>query len=375
MAGIYLHIPFCKQACVYCNFHFSTRLKNKGAMLQALLREAELRQAFVGKQTVESIYLGGGTPSLLSAREINQLLAKIQSLYSVSATAEITLEANPDDLSPAYLEALRQTAVNRLSIGIQSFRESDLQFMNRAHTAKDSLRCLQQAQEAGFTNLTVDLIYGLPHYPLSAWRDALQRLKDFGVPHFSAYALTVEPKTALNHQIEKGKLAPLEETLAADHFAELQAFARQNNYHHYELSNLAQPGHQAMHNSSYWQGKTYLGLGPAAHSFTPGLRTWNVANNTVYLKALDQNQLPLTSETLSLPDQYNEYVMTALRLEKGLDLSHLKAKFGTTYHDYAIEQAKALLQQGRLQRKGSQIFIPPQQRFYSDGLAAELFWV
>ncbi len=375
MAGIYLHIPFCKQACVYCNFHFSTRLQNKGALLKTLIREARLRQDFTEGEVIDSIYFGGGTPSLLSASEIESLLEDLHQLFPVSAAAEITLEANPDDLKPGYLQELAQTPVNRLSIGLQSFRESDLQFMNRAHNAQEAMQCAVLAQDAGFSNLTVDLIYGLPDYGVDEWQGALARIKELEVPHFSAYALTVEPKTALHHQIEKGKRAPLDEELAARHFETLQEFATRAGYRHYELSNLALPGFEAVHNSSYWQGKTYLGLGPAAHSFRPGERLWNVANNTLYLQALEKNELPLESEKLSLRDQYNERVMTALRLEEGLSLSQVEKVFGKPYRLYAEQQAQALLQKGRLVQEENRLVIPPAWRFHSDGLAAELFWV
>lgn len=375
MAGIYLHIPYCKQACVYCNFHFSTQQKNKGAMLLALSREAELRQDFLGQQPINSIYFGGGTPSLLSAQEITTLVQKMKALFKVSATAEITLEANPDDLNPAYLEALAQSPVNRLSIGIQSFREVDLKFMKRAHSAKESVVCIQQAQQAGFTNLTVDLIYGLPNYSVSAWRDALIRVSEMGIPHFAAYALTVEPKTVLNHQIAQGQRPPLDENLAAQHFKAAQDFGLEYGYQHYELSNFAKPGSYAYHNAGYWQGVTYLGLGPGAHSHTAGMRCWNVANNSKYLAALQKEELPLESEKLSLADQYNEFLMTNLRLKEGVDLTDLEKRFGSELANYALKSAKSLLAQGRLVLNQNQLYIPPHQRFYSDGLAADLFKV
>jgi oxygen-independent coproporphyrinogen-3 oxidase len=375
MAGIYLHIPFCKQACVYCDFHFSTSLKNKEALVSALLREAELRQDFIGDTTVNSIYFGGGTPSLLSAPELQKIISGLQQLFNLNPQAEITLEANPDDLKPAYLNALAQTPVNRLSIGLQSFRPQDLRFMNRAHSAQESLQSIKQAQAAGFTNLTIDLIYGLPNYPVGAWRDALWQVQDLGVPHFSAYALTVEPKTALLYQIEKGKLPPLDEALAAQHFEALQNFTKETNYVHYELSSISLPGFEAKHNASYWQGVPYLGLGPSAHGYKKGQRSWNVRNNTFYLKAIEKNELALEQENLSLADEYNERVMTQLRLASGLSLSALEKDFGASYLHYALKQAQKLLTHGQLVKEGDWLKIAETQRFYSDGLAAELFWV
>lgn len=375
MAGIYLHIPFCKQACVYCDFHFSTSLKNKEALVAALLREAELRQDFIGDATVNSIYFGGGTPSLLSAPELQKIINHLSTLFKIDPQAEITLEANPDDLKAAYLEALALTPINRLSIGLQSFRPQDLRFMNRAHSAQESLQSIKQAQAAGFTNLTIDLIYGLPNYPLGAWRDALRQVQDLGVPHFSAYALTVEPKTALKHQIEKGKLAPLDEALAAQHFEALQNFTKKTRYVHYELSSISLPGFEAKHNASYWQGVPYLGLGPSAHGYKKGQRSWNVRNNSLYLKAIEKNQLPLEQENLSLADEYNERIMTQLRLAEGLNLPALEKDFGAKYLHYALQQAHKLLTNGQLLREGDWLKIRDAQRFYSDGLAAELFWV
>ena len=375
MAGIYLHIPFCKQACVYCDFHFSTSLKNKEALVSALLREAELRQDFIGDTTVNSIYFGGGTPSLLSAPELQKIIGGLQQLFNLNPQAEITLEANPDDLKPAYLDALAQTPVNRLSIGLQSFRPQDLRFMNRAHSAQESLQSIKQAQTAGFTNLTIDLIYGLPNYPVSAWRDALKQVQDLGVPHFSAYALTVEPKTALLYQIEKGKLPPLDEALAAQHFKALQNFTEKTDYVHYELSSISLRGFEAKHNASYWQGVPYLGLGPSAHSYKKGHRSWNVRNNNQYLKSLEKNKLPLQQESLSLADEYNERIMTQLRLAKGLNVNTLEKDFGPNYSQYALQQAQKLIQSGQFIQEGNQLKIAASQRFYSDGLAAELFWV
>ncbi|MEM1220964.1 MAG: radical SAM family heme chaperone HemW, partial [Bacteroidota bacterium] len=291
MAGIYLHIPFCKQACHYCNFHFSTSLRKKTEMVEALLREIDLRHDYLSDRQLRSIYLGGGTPSLLTGSELEQLFERIDQYFTIAPDAEITLEANPDDLSREYLSALAKSPVNRLSIGVQSFFAEDLAFMNRAHTAEEADRCIRLAQDAGFSNMSIDLIYGSPTTPLEHWIQNLEKSIALGVPHLSTYALTVEPKTALEHFVAKGKVpAPKDEHMEEQFMAMLDRLEAAG-YEHYEISNWAKPGHYAVHNTSYWQGIPYLGIGPSAHSYDGQSRQWTIANNARYMAGLTDDQI------------------------------------------------------------------------------------
>ena len=331
MSGLYLHIPFCRQACHYCDFHFSTSLARKPAVLAALAREAELRADYFGPAAapVSSIYFGGGTPSLLSTDELNELFEVIQRHFPWEANAEITLEANPDDLTAAWLTGLRTTPVNRLSIGIQSFHEPHLQLMNRAHSAAEAAACVQLAQDAGFENLSIDLIYGIPAPDHGIWTRDLETALALGAPHLSAYALTVEPRTALGRWTEKGRFQPSTDDFTAQQFEQLTATLTSAGYEHYEISNFAWPGREARHNSAYWQGAPYLGLGPSAHSFDGrSTRQANVASNAAYLTALGKGELAATTEHLTPTDRANEYLMTALRTSRGLDLTRLRDEMG-----------------------------------------------
>jgi oxygen-independent coproporphyrinogen-3 oxidase len=373
MAGVYVHIPFCRQACAYCDFHFSTLSRDREAMPQAILQELNLRKDYLPSKEINSIYFGGGTPSILQPEIIQTLIDGLKQVYQCSATAEITLEANPDDLTDAYLKGLAQTEVNRLSIGIQSFKDEDLQLMNRAHNAAEARQCLDLARAYGFKDLSIDLIYGIPHQKPEEWQWQLEQLLQFEVPHFSAYALTVEPKTALAKWVDSGKLK-VDEEQAAQHFKQLQDFASAHGYAHYELSNFARPDSKAKHNTAYWHGEAYLGLGPAAHSYNGSSRQSNVANNALYLKAIAQGNLPMEEEHLSIEDRYNEWLMTGLRLQEGLSLAQL-AQYPTELGDYFNQQSKRLIAKGQLQEQEGRIFIPLEKRFFSDGIAAELFYI
>lgn len=376
MAGIYIHVPFCRKACTYCNFHFSTSLKNVETYQAALLREITLQKDFFAPNTaINSVYWGGGTPSILSASAIDEIWNHLHKYFQLSPDAEVTLEANPDDLSPTYLQALAQTPVNRLSIGVQSFRDNDLQLMNRSHSALQAIESLENAQKFGFKNLSIDLIYGLPQMDSRQWQQQLDRLKEFDIPHFSAYALTVEPKTVLAHQIKTGKQPPVEEDQAAEHFALLQKFAHEQAYEHYEISNLAKAGHQAKHNSAYWQQLPYLGLGPAAHSYRPPYRRWNVASNALYIKALQNAKIPYEQEELTLTDVYNEYVMTRLRLRDGVDKRYIENHFSAEIRKHWHKETKRLEQNDKLKQNGNYMYIPEKKMFMSDGIAEQLFYV
>jgi oxygen-independent coproporphyrinogen III oxidase len=375
MAGIYLHIPFCKQACHYCNFHFSTSLKSKDTLLEMLKQEISLQKDYLENAPIETVYFGGGTPSLLSADEINQIFDVLNQYHTISRDAEVTLEANPDDLSEAKLKGFRQTPVNRLSIGIQSFSETDLRYMNRAHNADEAKNCVQLAQSLGFQNLTVDLIYGSPTTSDAQWLENLETVVGFDVPHLSCYCLTVEPDTALGRFVEKGKVAPVSDAHGAKQFDVLMSFLKEKGYDHYEISNFAKPNQYAKHNSNYWAGVPYLGLGPSAHSFNGTSRQWNVANNANYIKKIGQNLVPFEIEHLTTAQRYNEYVMTSLRTMWGCNLEKIKT-FGNDFYTYFLENSLPFLEKGLILKKNNDYFIlSDQARFRADGIAAELFWV
>mgnify|MGYP000555725113 CR=1 FL=1 len=382
MAGIYIHIPFCKQACFYCDFHFSTSLKKKDKLISCLQKELVLRKDELKNETIETIYFGGGTPSLLSTEEIQSILKTIEENYKVIEDPEITLEANPDDLSEATILELAKSKVNRLSIGVQSFFEEDLKSMNRAHNAKEAKNCLSMATRH-FENITVDLIYGIPNMTNERWKENLQILFDFGINHISSYALTVEPKTALDSFIKQGKFPKLEEQVARVHFDILVAETQKQGFVHYEISNFGKPAYFSKHNTSYWQGKKYIGIGPSAHSFNKTHRSWNVANNAKYINSLQENRLPNEIEELSINDQFNEYIMTGLRTIWGVSLEKVKTDFGSRYKDDLLKSAEKFIQQELLvvtssdfdENKNCIVKLKTTQKgkFLADGLASELF--
>lgn len=344
MAGLYLHIPFCRQACHYCDFHFSTSLGRKDEILAALATEIALRREYLGPSpTLDTVYFGGGTPSLLSADELRRLFDVIGQHFRIAPDAEITLEANPDDLTAAWLIGLRTTPINRLSLGIQSFHEPHLRLMNRAHSAAEALRCARAAQDAGFDNLSIDLIYGIPTDPAGdhdIWARDLETALSLNAPHLSAYALTIEPDTALGRWTAKGRFRPAPDEFTARQFEMLVAALTAGGYAHYEISNFARPGCEARHNSAYWDGVAYLGIGPSAHSFDGDRsRQANVASNAKYIAALARGTVPATVEHLTLTDRANEYLMTALRTSRGVDLSRMREVFS---RDLAAEHASYL---------------------------------
>lgn len=378
MPGIYLHIPFCKQACHYCNFHFSTSLRQKGAMVKAIVQELEWQKDYLADAEISSIYFGGGTPSLLSDQELELIFSKIYQLHKVRPNAEITLEANPDDLSLDKLKALRNSPVNRLSIGIQSFAEEDLRFMNRAHNAEEAITCIENALAQGFPNLTLDLIYGAPTTSHAQWAKNLDTIFQYPIPHLSAYCLTVEPKTALDHFVRQGKTAPVDEEHANAQFLYLMEATQAQGYEHYEISNFAKPGHYARHNSSYWLGDPYLGIGPAAHSFNGLSRQWNVANNAKYLKIFEDDQLKTLEgtglferETLDPATRYNEYVMTGLRTVWGCDLQ----KIEPTFQSFFLENIQPFIAQGQVLVQEQKYRLSPSGKFIADHIASELFFI
>ncbi|MGB5378384.1 radical SAM family heme chaperone HemW [Muriicola sp.] len=372
MAGIYIHIPFCKQACHYCDFHFSTQLKKKDEMLWALQEELRLRANEFQDTTVSTIYFGGGTPSVLSASEIEQLIQTAYSHYKVEESPEITLEANPDDLSSQKLTELAASPVNRLSIGVQSFFEEDLKLMNRAHSEKQAKDSLKQASQL-FSNISIDLIYGIPFLDDAKWETNIKTALSYGISHISSYALTVEPRTALKKFIEKGIIPDVDDAQAEAQFQHLVTSLEQEGFLHYELSNFGKPGFFSKNNSAYWQGKSYLGIGPSAHSFSGTQRSWNIANNAKYIQGIKTGELPQEMETLSQRDRYNEYVMTGLRTMWGVSLTRVSEEFGSHFKDYLLQQAERHIAARFLFLDGDTLLVTKQGKFLSDGLAADLF--
>jgi oxygen-independent coproporphyrinogen-3 oxidase len=373
-ASIYLHIPFCKQACVYCNFHFSTSLKYKDDVLNAILKELEMRRDYLQDAAIETIYFGGGTPSLLSANEINRIFETILKFYPVNSLKEFTIEANPDDLSKEYLRSLRKTPINRFSIGVQSFREEDLLYMNRAHNAQEADYAIKAAQDAGFSNLSIDLIYGTPGLTDTAWKHNLSKVAELSIPHFSSYALTVEDKTALQHAILNKKAAPVDAEQSAGQFEILMEQSAIMGYEHYEISNLALPGHHAIHNTNYWRGHQYLGIGPSAHSFDGISRRWNVANNVMYAKnILQEHKLPYEEEKLTPTEHLNEYIMTSLRTMWGCDLDKIAKEWDSSLAA-TVEKSSHLFQEKRwLKQEGKKLILTNEGKLFADKIAAEMF--
>ncbi len=373
MAGIYIHIPFCQKACIYCNFHFSTSLSSKHEMVKAIANEAFLRKDFI-KEKVSTIYLGGGTPSLLNSIDLHEILKTIHSCYSVSTDAEISLEANPDDISPDRLAEWRNAGINRLSVGIQSFHDPELKWMNRGHDAKRSLQCLKEIKEASFDNFSADLIFGSMMSDSSALLHNLEILLDLELPHISAYGLTVEPRTRLQKMVASGKaLAPEEETQAKG-FLLLSEKLEAAGYEHYEISNYAKPGYRSKHNSAYWNGAAYLGLGPSAHSFDgQRTRSWNIADNKQYMEAIAIKKLPSQSEILSEQEIFNEHMMLGLRKMEGINLLELANLFGEEVRKEFEMRTAVYISTGLIERKADNLILTRQGKLQADGIAAALF--
>ncbi|WP_299834603.1 radical SAM family heme chaperone HemW [uncultured Tenacibaculum sp.] len=372
MSGIYIHIPFCKQACYYCDFHFSTSLKRKEEMIDAIISELTMRKSEFNNEEVKTIYFGGGTPSVLSQKEIDRIITAVYENYKVVENPEITLEANPDDLSAERIENLASSTVNRLSIGIQSFFEKDLKLMNRAHNAEEAKESLSLAIRH-FDNISIDLIYGIPNTTNEEWRENIQTALSFGVPHISSYALTVEPKTALESFIEKGIIDNVDDELAQEQFLILVDELNKAGFQHYELSNFGKEDFFSQNNSAYWQGKKYLGIGPSAHSFNGKQRGWNIANNALYIKKIKAGELPLEIEDLSITDRYNEYIMTGLRTIWGVSFQKIKEDFGVKYLAYLKMQAEKFILEDLLYIENETLKTTRKGKFLTDGIASDLF--
>lgn len=378
MSGIYIHIPFCKQACHYCDFHFSTSMKKKEEMVLALAKELQLRKNELQNELefsgVETIYFGGGTPSVLTVDEIQFLIDTVREHYAIAQNPEITLEANPDDLSEENLIAFAEIGINRLSIGVQSFFEEDLKLMNRAHDSAQAKKCLEIATRY-FDNISLDLIYGIPGMTNERWQKNIETALSFGIPHISSYALTVEPKTALNKLIQTGKVASPNDEVAQEHFMILVETLEANGFVHYELSNFGKENYFSRNNSAYWLGKKYIGIGPSAHSYDGDSRSWNIANNALYLKALQNDELPNEVEKLTLEDRYNEYIMTGLRTIWGVSLVRIEQEFGAKYLDYLKQQSQKFIVDGLLSITDDILKPTLKGKFLTDGIASDLFYL
>ncbi|MBC35846.1 MAG: coproporphyrinogen III oxidase [Bacteroidetes bacterium] len=373
MAGIYIHIPFCKQKCHYCNFFSVATLKNKEALIKSILQEIENRKDYLGNEEVKTIYFGGGTPSLLEIEELNLIFEQLHKHFKICKDAEITLEANPDDLNRTYLEQIKNSPINRFSIGIQSFHNDDLKYLNRIHSGEDALNSIKLAQDYGFENLTIDLIYGIPGLTMDKWKRNLELFYSLNIPHLSAYSLTVEPKTALDTLIRKKKLPNVKDEESIAHFKFLQKSVKENGYEHYEISNFSKPGYYSKHNSLYWLGAHYLGLGPSAHSFNGTSRQWNVSSLSRYIQGCEKNDPVFEKEILSKDQQFNEYIMTSLRTSWGCSLEHIQNIFGKQYLKKLELNISPFIKKEWVTLNSKTYFLTESGKLFADGIASDLF--
>lgn len=375
MAGLYLHIPFCAKRCLYCDFFSNTDSKWKAPFLSALLREMEIRKDYLGGEPLETVYFGGGTPSQLNASDFDRIFNAIARHFDLSLCTEITLEANPDDMTPAYIGSLGAFPFNRISMGIQSFDAADLHFLNRRHTREQAIRAVHTCQDRGLTNISVDLIYGLPGQTPDKWAANLEEALRLNVPHLSAYHLIYEEGTALYKLLEAGRVQPVDEESSVGFFSTLIDTLSAAGYEHYEISNFARPGFISRHNSSYWTGKKYLGLGPSAHSYNGTEREWNVSSLPIYIEGIEKGRPETEKELLDLHTQYNDFIITGLRTRWGIRPDEIRKKFGDELADYCQRQATPLLKQGLLIRQDEAIVLSRKGIFISDSLMSDLLWV
>ncbi len=373
MAGIYIHIPFCKTKCHYCNFFSMTSVKHKPAFISNLVREINMQKNYLGKDLVNTIYLGGGTPSLLDTSEIGLILNAVQSRFTVSNEVEITLEANPDDVNKQWVKEIKNTDINRLSLGVQSFFDDDLAYLNRVHSAEDAKSAIDILQDAGLSNITIDLIYGIPGLSQAKWEQNLDTFFAFDIPHLSAYALTVEEKTALYVKIKNKKAVSPDESAMVDQFKTLLSLTEDKEYIHYEISNFAKEGHYSRHNSIYWTGGHYLGLGPSAHSYNGFSRRWNKPSMKAWLDLEAYYNESFEEEVLTGDQRYNEYVMTSLRTIWGCDLDIVKQEFGDEYASMLLMGAQKFINDNSMILNGNSLFLTPKGKLFADGISAELF--
>ncbi|MGV0980152.1 radical SAM family heme chaperone HemW [Empedobacter falsenii] len=374
MAGIYIHIPFCKQKCSYCDFHFSTNLQHKSNLIQAINKELEIRKDEISAP-LETIYFGGGTPSILSEIELESIFETIYKNYSTKNLKEITLEANPDDLNKEKLNFLKSTPINRFSIGVQSFFEEDLKLMNRAHNAQEAETSIKLAQDFGFENITIDLIYGSTTTTNEMWKQNLQKAIELNVPHISSYALTVEEKTILDHQIKKGITKPVDEDRQNEQFQLLVDTLTSNDFIQYEISNFGKEDYFSLHNSNYWKGIQYLGIGPSAHSYNGKTRAWNIANNSKYIQTINENKLPQEIEVLNEVEQFNEMIMIGLRTIYGIDLNRINSEFSQPLVNSFYQELNQLINENLVEKKENKIILKPEAKFFADGIASRLFYI
>ena len=374
MAGIYIHIPFCRKACHYCNFHFSTSLGMAEAVQASIIKEISLRSSELNEE-VQTIYFGGGTPSILDPEAIDKMLQAIKAHYAISSNPEITLEANPDDITTEKARAWKQMGINRFSIGVQSFADENLHWMNRAHDASQSIQCIQTIRETGFDNFSIDLIYGTPGQTQEGWIKDLEKAIELKIPHLSCYALTVEEGTALHHMIGSGKKEKISPDEQAERFEALVQLSSLAGYSHYEISNLALPGKESKHNSAYWEGKPYLGFGPSAHSFSRTKRSWNIADNLQYIQSIEAGILPSEEETLREIDQLNEYIMTSLRSINGMQKDIIIARWGNDKLQTISTEIDQFIQSGKIMATENAWVLSGQGRFFADGIASSLFFL
>jgi len=373
VSGIYIHIPFCKQACHYCDFHFSTSLQNKDKLVSALCREIELRKDYLEKKEINTLYFGGGTPSLLDFKEIEKIIQEVSRHFTIATDAEITLEANPDDLSVAQLKELKAIGINRLSIGIQSFFDEDLALMNRSHNAEQATNAVQNARKAGFRNISIDLIYGLPNLSKDRWQENLSTAFALEIEHLSAYNLTVERKTALAHFVKEKKIILPPEQAVIEQFHTLIEQAQKHGFIHYEISNFCKEGMYSKHNTNYWKSEHYLGIGPSAHSYSGLSRQWNVANNNSYINNIGTQQSWYEQEVLSDEDKFNEYVMTRLRTIWGIDVEFVKTTFGSDKADTLVNHSRTYIASGDIQNSKENIILTPKGKLLADKIASDFF--
>ena len=374
MAGIYIHIPFCKQRCYYCDFHSSTEIQNKKELVNAILQEITLEKNYLAKKNIETIYFGGGTPSLLSSNEIQSLINKIGDNHTVVPNCEITLECNPDDLSIEYINSLKATSINRLSIGIQSFDDEQLQVMNRRHTANQAITAVKNCQDAGFDNISIDLIYGLPNMIQASWQQNILRAIDLNIQHISSYHLTIEKGTEFYKNLQKGLISEIPEDNSNLQFSTLIEFTEHAGFEHYEISNFALSGYQSKHNSSYWKQIKYLGLGPSAHSYNKLSRRWNISNNQKYIDDIRKGNINREFELLDKNAKYNEYVMTGLRTTWGVDIEYCNSEFGESLTQRFKRIIEVYIKQGNAVIEGRFYKLTKNGFFISDKIISDLFY-
>ncbi|PKQ63619.1 hypothetical protein BZG02_09405 [Labilibaculum filiforme] len=375
MSGVYFHIPFCRQLCHYCAFHKSISLQAKEDMLECLKLELKLRKDYLGDNSLTTIYFGGGTPSVYQANEIESLIEEVAKYFIIEPNAEITLEANPDDLTEKYLQELAKTRVNRLSVGIQSFHDEDLILMNRRHTGKEAFDAIRRAQAFGFDNISVDQIYGVPGLTMEKWKEKLELVFDLNVQHISSYHLMFDPNTIFTKKLEKGQLVEMDEEDSFEQFNYLIDVARKHGFVHYEISNFSKEGYISEHNSSYWKQKKYLGIGPSAHSYNLEQREWNIANNYKYITAIRNNESFSEKEDLSEYDRFNDFVLTSLRTYWGMDLELVRTDFGEKLYQHCILKTKKYLSSEHIRQEKNSIILNDKGVFVSNDIMSDFFWV